>query len=184
MIIIAGHTKKKMDYVCSIIPSEFNCIKIFNGVEKYPGAIITPNHHSGRDVDMYHKAMLTSDNNVFAFINDDIKYLGEQFWEEYKNFNSDICGVGNLASWVDISKLSGWIYDKTLIQQKNQKKVMFIRTAAFITTKEYFLKVFSSCNNVAQKFEKNTLKFTSNYKLLNPEDAYDTNIQNYVKKSS
>lgn len=178
MIVIAGHTKEKMDHVCSIIPSRFTPIKIFNGAEKYSGAIHTTNHPTGRDVDMYNKAMLTSDNDVFAFINDDIKYLGKQFWDEYSNFRADISGVANLASWVDTSKLSGWIYDKSVAQGKD---VLFIRTSAFIITRDYFLKLFSLCRNSAQVFEKSTLKHTSNYKILDPCEAYDSNIEPYIE---
>ena len=150
---------------------------MFNGVEEYSGATHTNNHLTGRDVDMYYKGMLTSDSNIFAFINDDVKYLGEQFWEEYENFYTDISGVGNLASWVDVSKLSGWIYHKSISQGKN---LLFIRTSAFIITRSYFLKLFSMCGNSAQIFEKSTLKHTDSYKILNPCEAYDSNIEPYI----
>jgi len=176
-VIVAGHTKEKMKHVCSIIPPQFSSLKIFNGVDKYPEAIHTNNHPTGRDVDMYYKAMMTSDSNIFAFINDDVKYLGKQFWEEYKNFCTDISGVGNLSSWVNVSKLSGWIYNKSISQGKN---LLFIRTSAFIITRDYFLKLFSISGNSAQAFEKNTLKYTSSYRILDPCEAYDSNIEPYI----
>jgi len=176
-LVIVGHTKEKMDYVCSLIPEKHTPIRIFNGGD-YENAVLTENSRE-RDIGMYTVGLsYFPEEDTFTFINDDVKYLGQEFWKEVDSFDgsTDIIGVANLSSWVPYDRCTKVELDRALNQGR---ELRFIRTSAFISTRICFQRLWKEANGNPQKIEKSTIKY-HRYKLIPPSEAYDSNIEKFI----
>ena len=181
MIVCVGHTKNKFLNLLSLVgDKEKFCV--YNGLGAVPADVFLANDRLSRDIGMYSVAMDMLPVDRAVFINDDILHLSEGWWRMVEAFLADknppdIIGVANLASWCDHEKLSGW--QKHLAEQQG-KQPIFIRTSAFMCTRNWFNHLLSLWEGDAQKFEKATLKGASRVVLLSPEDAYDSNTEPYI----
>lgn len=178
MIILAGHTHEKMERTLSLLPENKEKILVFNGDKPFPGAIHTTNLVQGRDVAMFAEALTKTNWQKAYFINDDVEYIDNSFWEA-ENSDKDIVGVGNLATWIPE-------HMQTRHTKGQGRELRFIRTSAIFARRYFFFETFKLAGGSAQRFEKSTLR-TGSYELLNPLSYYDSNVKeyfNYLKNNS
>lgn len=182
-VVAVGHTKEKFLRLLSMVPEGWNVFKVFNGKEYIEGGVIhCPNCPTGRDIKMYHLVISSLSPERWVCINDDVEHLSKEFWDTAKTYCStrypfDIVGVANLASWADHTQLGE---PQKKLAEAQGKDPLFVRTSAFMCTREHFLKCWEKCGGDAQAFEKSTLKESTNSMLIPAAWAYDSNISPYV----
>lgn len=171
MIILVGHTYEKMQHTLSLLPESIPKFLVYNGKEDFPGALKVPNHPRGRDIHMYAEGVKHTNADRLICINDDVLYIDPEF---FKIKDRDIAGVANQGTWWEIAgmgNLASW--------SRERLPLRFIRTSAFIITREYFNKLYKFSGPNCGKFEKNTINFTDNYKIIDPLYYYDSNVKEY-----
>lgn len=181
-IVAVGHTPIKMDRLLAMLPADLPRSAVFNGDVARPDALHVQNDPVGLDIKMYQQGLTDSDVDKFIFLNDDMIYLGPEFWAQARAFiggeiDVEVMGVANLSHWID--------YEKCNPKQKNWhqrrgRELQFLRTSAFCASRDYFDRVYKAARGNAQAFEKLTLRLAKSYRLIEPIHAYDSNIRPFL----
>jgi len=183
LVVLVGNSRKKLDRLKKLYSDNkpliaHDVVVVYNGEEKYKCDLKTENNRQGRDVYMYHKAVMKWKRDFYFFMNDDIIHIeGTDWLENALRLKAEIVGAQtNLSSIVSskiIKKLSG----KNPSRGTNPQ---FIRTSAFGCTRDYFLRIWEESKGNSQRFEKNTLKLANSWAVLC--DAFyihDENLHSY-----
>ena len=184
-VIAVGHTHTKFSRLLKSIPDSFDVIKVFNGDDhREDGSIIVPNDLNGRDVAMYAEGLKHTDSDRLVFLNDDVQHIHEDWWKLADMFlnkwehHPDLIGSTNMSSWVDYNKLPN---EKEVERAKKQgRDPLFVRTSAFMCTRQFFTSTWEKANGSAQAFEKSTLKEAGRVHVIPAQWCYDSNVRNYV----
>ena len=190
LVVLVGHTVKKLERLKKLYYNNKPFIKhdtvvVYNGEDKnYKCDLRTKNDQQGRDVYMYHKAVMKWKRDFYFFMNDDTVHIGGHGWLIWACcVNKEIAGMQtNLSSFVSIEQIKE-ITGKFPEKWKRWEGVaQFIRTSSFGCTRKYFLTLWKVSGGNAQRFEKKTLQITNNY-IVFPDPFYihDSNLAPYFK---